>query len=246
MKHNALKSFGFFLSLGVVPVLVGGFLGIVNAEDMHKTNSNTKKGGGLNVKQNITKPPEKIHSSLKAITQQATRTSDALVNGNSIEIKKQRKRLEQVMILQAKKPQLKSKMPLSKKRITVVMKKNTVIHRNIKVPNTPIKNSPSVAKIAQQAEKTADAIANRNPIAVKQHKKRLRLMMVQRMQIKQPKQKILSKKNTIRKYNDYSSSLEAIVLMAENLADAHADGNVNVIAKQRHNLIQVMQQNSKY
>ena len=245
MKHNALKSFGFFLSLGVVPVLVGGFLGIVNAEDMHKTNSNTQKGGGLSIKQNITKPPEKIHSSLKAITQQAARTSDALANGNSIEIKKQKKRLEQVMILQAQKPQLKSKIPLPKKRITVVMKKNTVIH-NTRVPNTPIKNSSSLAKIVQQAEKTADAIANRNPIVVKQHKKRLRLMMARKARINQPKQRVLIKKNTTRKYNDYSSSLETIVSMAENLADAHADGNVNIIAKKRHDLIQVMQQSARY
>jgi hypothetical protein len=41
-------------------------------------------------------------------------------------------------------------------------------------------------------------------------------------------------------------SLNAIATIAENLADAYADGNKNIIAKRRKNLIETMQQRAKY
>jgi hypothetical protein len=246
MKHKIIKLF-FFLVVGTTPIAIG-FLETVNAHDLRYKTINEESD---NIKKEVNSRFNKPYSSLFPIIQESEKTANAFANRNTYQIEQKKIRLREIMIQRAKRKHLQV-IPRSKyqyKQLNTTIKSN--LSPIILSPYRIIKNkqNTSLMKIAIQAEKTADAFANKNPVSIKRNKEKLVRMMTQTIpKNKRAKTKIITtyryKKPIFRKKNN-QSSLDEIARIAENLADSYADGSKNVIAKRRRHLIATMKQHLK-
>jgi hypothetical protein len=245
MSYKIIKLLFFFLVIGVIPV-VGIFSNVVNAQDSKDTIINNKK--------NINVSSSGANQFLYSIAKQAEKMANALANRNSSQIEQQKIKLREIMVQQTRKTNLKQQTAskYTYKQPNRV-KKSNIVHYVSSIQSTPKNQSKSsLTQIAIQAKRTADALANKNTLAIKRHKKKLMNMMAWRAQKNRSKSrrtnivKTYRVKHPLVRRKSSQPSLNAIATIAENLADAYADGNKNIIAKRRKNLIETMQQRAKY